>query len=115
MLGVKETHLRGCGVSESIRGNQCTVWEGMEGGVEWNGMDVRSKGKGRKGCALLISPKVWEELEHEWKGSRIEWIAGKVGLVEYTWVCVHMLVNMSNWKGREVMKKFGMFQMTEEN
>ena len=32
----------------------------MEGGVEWCGMDEKSMGRGKEGCALLISLRIWE-------------------------------------------------------
>ena len=42
------------------------------------GVNEESKGRGKEGCALLMSPKVWEGIKaHEWKGSR------KVGMVKY--------------------------------
>ena len=56
----------------------------MDGGVVWSGMDERRKGRGREGCALLMSARVWEGIEaHGWKGSRIVWAVGKVGIVKY--------------------------------
>ena len=31
IIGVQETHMKGCGVMECVRGNECGIWEGMEG------------------------------------------------------------------------------------
>ena len=83
VVGLQETHMKGCGVG----GNDCELWEGMEGGVVWCGVDEKSKGRGREGCALLMSPRVWESTEvHGWKGSRIVWAVGKIGIVKYAWM-----------------------------
>lgn len=60
MLGVQETHLRGQRVPECMRGDECKVLEGMEGGVGRR-LDVGNEGRG-EGCTLLISTKVWEGL-----------------------------------------------------
>lgn len=63
VLGVQESYLRGCRLTECMRGNECDVWEGINRGVLWNGMVVGSKGRERKLCTFLISPKVWKGLE----------------------------------------------------
>ncbi len=106
-MRVQETHIKGCGVVECLRGSECEVWEDMEGGVVWCGVDERRKGRGKEECALLISSRVWEGTEaQKWKGSRTVWTAGKVGMVKYAWVCVYAPVNARNGKGREEMRKF---------
>ena len=58
-------------------GNESEVWEGMEGGVVWCGVDTESKGRGKEGCAPIMSPRVWESIKaHGW--SRIVWTVRKV-------------------------------------
>ena len=55
----------------------------MERGVVWCGVDEKSKGKGIKGCAVLMSPRVWESKKaHKWKGFMIMWAVGKVRIVK---------------------------------
>lgn len=55
-----------------MKGNKCEVWEGMEGGVVWCGVDARGKGKGKGGSILLMSPAIWEGIEgYRWNGSLI--------------------------------------------
>ena len=34
------------------------VLEEMEGGVVWWGVDEKSKGRGKEGCELLVSPRI---------------------------------------------------------
>ena len=107
VMGIQETHVKGSGMTDCRRGNECMMWEGLEGGVVWSGMAVDSKGRGREGCALLLSPRVWEGIEDQgWEGSRIVWATGKVGIVKYAWVCVYAPVNARSGKGREEMRKF---------
>ena len=107
VLGVGETHMRGQGSGEYGRGNECKIWEGMDGGVVWTGLDEGYKGRGKEGCAILLSPRVWKgKTEHGWNGSRIVWVKGKIGIVKYAWVCVYAPVNMKTTKGKEEMKKF---------
>lgn len=106
-LGVQETHLRRYGVSEHIKDYGREVWEAMEGTV-WSGVNPRREGRGREGCAFLISP-VWEALEgHGRKGSRILWIVGKTGIVRYAWVCACVCgpASVANGKGRDKMRNF---------
>ncbi len=92
---------------ECLGANECEIWEGMEGGVVWCGVDEKSRGRGKEGCALLFAPRVWKGIEvHEWKGSRIVWAVGKIGIVKYAWVCVYAPVNSSSGRGREEMRKF---------
>ncbi len=74
VLGVQETHMRGSGVLECKMGGECGVWEGMEGGsgVEWNEGRKCHSGRGKEGCALLMSEQMWRGLEDcGWKGTRI--------------------------------------------
>ena len=107
VMGVQETHIKGCGVAEYRSGTENEVWEGMEGEVVWCRMDMKSKGRGREGCALLMSPRVWKGVEeHGWKGSRIVWAVSKIGIIKYAWVCVYAPVNKRSGKGRAEMEKF---------
>ncbi len=106
VIGLQEMHMRRCGIMECVGGNECEIWEGMEGGVVWHGVDEKSRGRGKEGCALLLSPRVWKGIEaHGWRGSKIVWAVGKLGIVNYAWVCIHALVNASNGRERE-MRKF---------
>lgn len=87
VLAIKQVHKKDSDRSECMKGNECEVWEGMEG-VVWSGMDTTSKGKGKEGCGLMVSPRVWEGIEgHEWEVFRIVQATGKTGTVEYAWVC----------------------------
>ncbi len=54
-LGISETHLKGCGVVDGRDEDEGGLWEGLEGGVIWSGIE---KGRGREGCALVVSPRV---------------------------------------------------------
>ncbi len=73
----------------------------------WCGVDEKSRGKGKEGCARLFAPRVWKGIEaHGWKGSRIVCAVGKIGIVKYAWVCVYAPVNSSNGRGKEEMRKF---------
>ena len=50
--------------------------------------------KTREGCALLMSPRIWQGIEeHGLKGSRIVWAVGKIGIVKFAWVYVYAPVN----------------------
>ncbi len=49
MLGMSETHLKGCGVVDG-RDEDVGLWEGLEGGVIRAGI-----GRGKEGCALMVS------------------------------------------------------------
>ena len=61
-MGVQETHMKCCGVIDCMMGSESKVWEGMEG-VVWCGVDEKRKGLGKKGCALFMSPRIWEGIE----------------------------------------------------
>ncbi len=68
-----------------------------KGWKEWSGVDEESRGRGKEGCALLLSPRVWKGIKvHGWRGSRIVWAVGKIGIVKYVWVSVYALVKASN-------------------
>ncbi len=90
VIGLQETHMKGCGVVECLGGNECLIWEGMEGGVVWCGGDEKSRDRGKEGWALLLFPRVWESIEvHGWRGSRRVWAVGKIGIVvKYAWMCL---------------------------
>ena len=50
--------------------------EGLEGRVVCCGVDEKSKRREKEGCALLMSPRIWQGIEtHGWKGSRIVWVS----------------------------------------
>ena len=69
------------------------------------GVDDKSKGRGKEGCALLMSPRIWEGIEaHRLKRSRLVWAIGKVEIVKSAWVYVYALVNAKSRKGREIRK-----------
>ena len=73
----------------------------------WCGVDDKSMGREREGCALLMSPRVWECIEaHKWKGSKIVWAVGKAAIVRYSWICVYEPIDPKSRKGREDIKKF---------
>lgn len=79
----------------------------LESGFVWVGLDEEIKGRGKEGCAFLVSPRVWKRVDgHVWKGSRIVWVEGKIGTVKYAWICVYAPVNEASRKGRNEMKKF---------
>ncbi len=82
-------HVRGTGMSDGREG----MWEGVPGGVVLTGMAEKYKGRSKEGCAIVMSERVWNGItDYSWKGSRIVWVKGKVGLVKYAWVCktVHL-------------------------
>ena len=55
----------------------------------------------------LFSTRVWEGIEARgWKGARIAWAVGKIGIVKSAWLCVYAPVSVSNGRGREEMRKF---------
>ena len=54
------------------------LWEEMEGGVVWCGVDYKNRGRRKRGSALIMSPRMWEGIEvYGWKGSRIVWAVGR--------------------------------------
>ena len=104
VLAVGETHMKGNGYWMSDNDGSNGLWEGLEGGVCWSGLDVAYKGRGREGCAILMSHRVaCGVTEHGWCGSRIVWVKGKIGMVKYAWVCVYAPVNMKTTKGKNEM------------
>ena len=107
VLAVGETHMKGNGYWMSDNDGSNRLWEGLEGGVCWSGLDVAYKGRGREGCAILMSHRVaCGVTEHGWCGSRIVWVKGKIGMVKYAWVCVYAPVNMKTTKGKSEMRVF---------
>ncbi len=77
---------------------------GRGSGVEWN---EGSGGRGKEGCALPMSERIWKGLEDwGWKGTRIVWAKTKVGIIKYAWVSIYALVNVKSGKGREKMREF---------
>ena len=51
-------NMKGCGVVECVEGNECVMWEGRKGGVVWCGAVDNSRGTGKEGCVLLLSPSL---------------------------------------------------------
>ena len=81
VLGLSETHLKGQGMCECKRGDSGGLWEGMEGGAVWTGLEESYKGKAKEGCAILVCERVWKGVtDYGWKGSRIVWMKGKIGV-----------------------------------
>ena len=107
VLGLSETHLSGVGAGECGVGSECGRWEGMIGGAVWTGLDEGYKGRGKEGCVILMSERVWKGVtDYGWKGSRIVWMKCKVGMIKYAWVCVYAPVNLKTVKGKKEMEKF---------
>ena len=88
VIGVQETHIKGCGVIDCMMGSESEVWEGMEGRVVLCGVDVKSKGIGKEGYALLMSSEdmgrhrdTWMEGVQDsvgrWKGRNSEICMGQ--------------------------------------
>ncbi len=104
MLGMSETHLKGCGVVDGRDEDERGLWGGLEGGVIWAGIE---KGRGREGCTLMVFQRVWAGMDdYGWFGSRIAWMMGKVGMVKCVWVCVYAPVNERGMKGMMKLEKF---------
>ena len=107
VLAVGETHMKGNGWWMSESGESSRLWQGLEGGVCWSGLSEEYKGRGKEGCAILMSSRVACCVkEHGWCGSRIVWVKGKIGMIKYAWVCVYAPVNMKTTKGKSEMNKF---------
>ena len=107
VLGLSETHLSGVGAGKCGVGSECGRWEGMVGGAVWMGLDDGYRGRGKEGCAILMSERVWKCVtDYGWKGSRIVWVKCKLGIIRYAWVCVYAPVNMKTTNGRKEMEKF---------
>ena len=107
VLGIGETHLRGCGEWVYGRDGSSSLWEGVEGGVVWTGISEGCKGRAREGCALVFSKRIMDGVsESGSRGSRIVWVKSKVGIVKYAWVCVYAPVNGNTKKMKEEMEVF---------
>ena len=60
----------------------------------WCRVDEKAR-EGETKDVHVVSPRVCEGIEaHGWKGTRTEWVVGKVGIVKYAWVCVYADVNV---------------------
>ncbi len=104
VLGVIETHLKGCGVKGGRDEDEEGLWEGLEGGVVWIGIE---KGRGKERCATMIFPRVWEGIHgHDLIGSRVVWMTGKIAMVKCAFVCVYAPVNEKGLKGKMKLEKF---------
>ena len=89
VLGVSETHLRGQGVWNSGSGNGSELWSGLKGGCVWAGRNMNEKGRGKEGCAIMMSERVWNGVTESGNfGPRGVWVKGKIGIVKYAWICV---------------------------
>ena len=107
VLGLSETHLKGQGTCACKVGDVGSLWDGMNGGAVWTGLNEDYKGRGKEGCAILMSERVWKGVtDCGWKGSRIVWVKSKIGLIKYAWVCVYAPVNKRTLKGKSEMRKF---------
>jgi len=107
VLGLSEMHLFGQGVVGSESGSGCGMWEGMKGGVVWAGLDEGYGGRGKEGCAILMSERVWKSVTgYGWKGARIVWVKCKIGLTKYAFVSVYAPVNVKTTKGKNERDKF---------
>ena len=85
------------------------MWRNLKGGCVWAGRDEMERGRGKEGCAVLVSERVWKGVTESGNiGSRGVWIKGKVGLLKYAWVCVYAPVNGSTKKDIDDMKIFWM-------
>ena len=72
----------------------------------WNGMKEGSRGRGKEGCAIMMSERMWKGLEEwGWKGTRIVWAKTKVGIIKYAWVSIYAPVNVKSGKDREKMRE----------
>ncbi len=60
VLGVSETHLKGCGMKDGRDEDEGGLWEGLERGVVWAGIE---KGRGTEGGAIMISPRAWKSVD----------------------------------------------------
>ena len=73
----------------------------------WRRVNANNKGRGKEGCALQISPRIWHGIEaHGCKWSKIVWAVRKIGIVKYGWICLYATVNVRNRKGKEEMRTF---------
>ena len=62
-MRIQEAHTKESGGIDCMIESESEVWEGMEGGMVWCGVDDKSKGRVKEGCALLMSHRVWEGVE----------------------------------------------------
>ncbi len=104
VLGMSETHLKGCGVAVGRDEDEGRLLGGLKGRVVWTGIE---RGRGKEGCALMVSPRVWPETDgNGWLRSRTVWMTGKIGMVKCVWVCVYAPVNEKGMKGKMKLEKF---------
>ena len=109
VLGVSETHIRGQGSWYSEKEEECELWRNLTGGCVWSGRGEEEKGRGREGCAIVMSERVWKGVTESGDiGARGVWVKGKMGVVKYAWICVYAPVNGNTKKDLEDMRKFWM-------
>ncbi len=45
------------------------MWEGLKGGVVGAGLDEGYGGRGKEGCAIIMSERIWKSVTgYGWKG-----------------------------------------------
>merc|ERR1711915_910071 len=109
VLGVSETHLRGQGVWNSGSGNGSELWSGLKGGCVWAGRNMNEKGRGKEGCAIMMSERVWNGVTESGNfGPRGVWVKAKIGIVKYAWICVYAPVNGNTKGDKKEMNEFWM-------
>lgn len=68
MIGIQEAQMKMCGVVDCIERNGHVMWECVKGGMVC-GVNEKSRGRGKEEFALLLSPRVWNDVEaHGWRG-----------------------------------------------
>ena len=58
VLGVSETHIRGQGSWYSEKEEECELWKNLTGGCVLSGRGDGERGKGREGCAIVMSESI---------------------------------------------------------
>lgn len=56
VIGLQEMHMKGCGVVEYLGGNECGIWEGIEG-VVWCGVDEKKAEVEERKGVLFYCPQ----------------------------------------------------------
>ena len=69
IMGVQETRIKGCEVVDCMMGSESEVWEGMEEGVVWCGVDEKSKGREKE---RVCTTNVYEDVARH----RDTWMEG---------------------------------------
>ena len=107
VLAVTETHLKGKGWLGDGDDDGGGIWQGVEGGVVWGGLDEKYKGRSKGGVAIIVSKRIVGGIkEYGWSGPRVVWLRGKIGMIRYVWVCAYAPVNERTKKGKEERDDF---------